>query len=461
MDIITRSLLDLTPSFIKRNEEYARRWAYYKGNAYLDSMVQAELKKAGKLKAMQEVYNCITQAVDIDARFVMKKELGVLCQDGKSEWEDIIVQEIWERSSFQKNKYKLVRTGANLGDTYLIVQELDEFPFARIIVANSEDMQIFTNPHDQDLTDRAHQHYNFYDEQAKKARSWDKLWLPDREEVYIDGVLQEEYSKEYKYFTEVPVIHIKHLDIGESQGLHTWHSIGAQVDAVNELASYLWLIMQRYGEPTMIASGPTKPDKLVRRDGNIIYTGMQGDLKILEYQGNILPQIITFSGIVTDYIQNGLPELSLNKIRDMGGNISGYAVSMHLADMVAKIDELRGNYADGIEYANSLALKARLKSNAPIEEFQNDIIFEPILPEDELSKWTINQKRLELQIESRQSVMREQGLTEDEIEARFEEIKQELESVLDVTYPNRIDEEFRALGFNEPGANRQKENQDE
>ncbi len=446
MDIVTRSILQLTPRFVERNEEYARRWAYYKGNVYLDSLVRGSLKKAGRLKAMQEVYNCITQAVDIDTRFIMKQDLAVLCPEGKSEWEDIIVQEIWERSSFQKNKYKLVRTGANLGDTYLIVQELDESPFARIIVANSEDMEIFTNPHDQEETERAHQHYNFYDEQAKKVRSWDRIWYKDRIETYIDGKFAEEYSGEYKYFTEVPVVQIKHLDIGESYGLHTWHSIQAQMDAVNEIASYLWLILQRYGEPTLIAAGPKKPEKIVRHDGNVIYVGMNGDLRILEYVGNVLPQIIDFSKIVTEYIQNSLPELSLSKIRDIG-NLSGYAVSMHLADMVAKIEELRGNYADGIEYANALALKARLKSNAPLEEFQNDIIYQPILPEDEMSKWAVNRQRLDLGIESRQSIMREEGYTEEEIETRFEELRNELEQTLDVTYPNRIDEEFMRMGF--------------
>ena len=446
MDIVTKSLLQLTPRFVERNEEYAKRWAYYKGNVYLDSLVRGDLKKAGRLRAMQEVYNCITQAVDIDARFIMKQDLAVLCPEGKSEWQDIIVQEIWERSSFQKHKYKLVRTGANLGDTYLIVQELDEFPFARIIVANSEDIEIFTNPHDQEETERAHQHYNFYDEQARKVRSWDRVWYKDRMETYIDGKLAEEYSGEYKYFTEVPVIQIKHIDIGESYGLHTWHNIQAQMDAVNEIASYLWLILQRYGEPTLIASGPKKPEKIVRRDGNVIYVGMDGDLRILEYMGNVLPQIIEFSKIVTDYIQNSMPELSLNKIRDLG-NLSGYAVSMHLADMIAKIEELRGNYADGIEYANALALKARLKSNAPIEEFQNDIIYQPILPEDEISKWAVNRQRLDLGIESRQSIMREEGYTEEEIGTRFEELRQELEQTLEVTYPNRIDEEFRKMGF--------------
>lgn len=446
MDIITKSLLQLTPRFVERNEEYARRWAYYKGNVYLDSLVRGDLKKAGRLRAMQEVYNCITQAVDIDARFIMKQDLAVLCPEGKSEWQDIIVQEIWERSSFQKNKYKLVRTGANLGDAYLIVQELDEFPFARIIVANSEDMEIFTNPHDQEETERAHQHYNFYDEQAKKVRSWDRVWYKDRIETYIDGKLVEEYSGEYKYFTEVPVIQIKHIDIGEAYGLHTWHSIQAQMDAVNEIASYLWLILQRYGEPTLIATGPKKPEKIVRRDGNVIYVGIDGDLRILEYAGNVLPQIIEFSKIVTDYIQNSLPELSLNKIRDLG-NLSGYAVSMHLADMIAKIEELRGNYADGIEYANALALKARLKSNAPVEEFQNDIIYQPILPEDEMSKWAVNKQRLDLGIESRRSILREEGYTEEEIETRFEELRQELEQTLEVTYPNRIDEEFMKMGF--------------
>ena len=445
MDIITRSILELTPRFIERNEQYTKRWAYYKGNAYVESLVQVDLRKAGKLKAMQEVYNCITQAVDISTRFIMKRDLSVLCPEGKSEWEDILVQEIWERSSFQKHKYKLARTGANLGDTYLIVQELDEKPFARIIVANSEDMELFPNPHDQDETEMARQSYNFYDREERKVKSWNKIWFKDREEVYIDGKLIEEYSREHS-FGEVPVIHIKHIDIGESYGLHTWHSIQAQMDAVNEIASYLWLILQRYGEPTLIAKGPKKPEKIVRRDGNVIYVGMDGDLRILEYVGNVLPQIIDFSKIVTEYIQNSLPELSLNKIRDLG-NLSGYAVSMHLADMVAKIEELRGNYADGIEYANALALKARLKSNAPIEEFQNDIIYQPILPEDEVTKWAVNRQRLDLGIESKRSIMREEGYTEEEIETRFEELRQELEQTLDVTYPNRIDEEFRKMGF--------------
>ena len=115
--------------------------------------------------------------------------------------------------------------------------------------------------------------------------------------------------------------------------------------------------------------------------------------------------------------------------------------------MVAKIEELRGNYADGIEYANALALKARLKSRAPIEEFQNDIIYQPILPEDEISKWAVNRQRLDLGIESRQSIMREEGYTEEEIAERFEELRQELEQTLEVTYPNRIDDEFRQMGF--------------
>ena len=36
---------------------------------------------------------------------------------------------------------------------------------------------------------------------------------------------------------KIPVIRIKHIDIGEAYGLHTWHSIQAQIDAVNEIAS--------------------------------------------------------------------------------------------------------------------------------------------------------------------------------------------------------------------------------
>ena len=43
--------------------------------------------------------------------------------------------------------------------------------------------------------------------------------------------------------------------------------------------------------------------------------------------------------------------------------------------------------------------------------------------------------------------MREEGYTEEEIVERFEELRQELRTDPDITYPNRIDEEFMRMGF--------------
>lgn len=428
MDPVSLSLASLRGTKWERRLRYQLNWSYYKAEEYLTELGKEYVKDRKLFKHMRRVFGYVTQVVDTDARFVMKRRLGV---EADPEFEEQIL-EIWERSNFQAEKYKLVRYGANLGDAFLIVQDISEnsgVVVPRIVVANSEDMDIITDPDDQTVVIRAEQEYAFIDEDGKPhTRRW--VYYPDRIERFTDERMDQGFPRPHP-FGEVPVIHIKAIDIGEAYGLCSWHNVQGQLDEVNELGSYMNRILLRYADPTLVAAGmspdPNAPKPVFRKgihEDNVYFLPEGADMKILEYQGSVLSDIIAQIDHIADNIKDQLPELSLSKIREHSG-LSGYAVSLHAADLIAKIEELRGSFANGIEWANALALRAIRRSTAPLEEFANRIVFESILPEDEESKLRVWMMEKDLGLVSRRELLRRQGLTEEEINQRLQEIDED------------------------------------
>ncbi|OUN01408.1 MAG: hypothetical protein BAA04_04790 [Firmicutes bacterium ZCTH02-B6] len=425
MDPVTLSLASIRETKQDRLMRYLRAWAYYKAEEYLDELGKEYIKERKLFQHMRRVFGYVTQVVDTDVRFVMKRRLSV---ESKPEFEEDILT-IWERSNFQAEKYKLVRYGANLGDAYLIVQDVSDNSTVvapRIIVANTEDMDIITEPDDQTVVIQAIQEYGFYDEDGRPhRRKW--VYYPDRIERYTDDRMDEGFPRPHP-FGEVPVIHIKAIDIGEQWGLCSWHNVQGQLDEVNELGSYMNRILLRYADPTLIATGVNPGEKPVFRKGinqdNVYFLPQNADMKVLEYQGSVLSDVIAMIDRIADNIKDQLPELSLAKIREQSG-LSGYAVSLHAADFIAKVEELRGNFANGIEWANALALRAIRRSNAPLEEFKNTIVFESILPQDRESTLRAWQIERDLGILSRREMLRRDGLTEEEIDTRLQEVEQD------------------------------------
>lgn len=428
MDAVSLSLASLKGTRAERQRRYQLNWSYYKAHEYLDELGKQYVKDRKLFKHMRRVFGYVTQVVDTDARFVMKRRLMV---EADPEFEEDIY-EVWERSNFQSEKYKLVRFGANLGDAYLIVQDISDTPgvvVPRIIVANTEDMEVVTDPDDQTVVTRAEQEYSFFDEDGRPhTRKW--IYYPDRIERYTDERMDPGFPRRHP-FGDVPVIHIKAIDIGEAYGLCSWHNVQGQLDEVNELGSYMNRILIRYADPTLVATGMQPNDgggRPVLRKGigedNVYFLPPEGDIKILEYSGSVLSDVLAQIREIADNIKDQLPELSLSKIREQSG-LSGYAVSLHAADLIAKIEELRGNFANGIEWANALALRAIRRSTAPLEEFKNTIVYESILPEDEEAKLRSWQIEKDLGIVSRKELLRRQGLSEDEIAQRLQEIDED------------------------------------
>ncbi|MDI9412095.1 MAG: phage portal protein [Bacillota bacterium] len=434
---INQSILDLRESDQERFRRYQLNWLYYKGRQYTAQLGKDYTKEQKLFKYMRRVFDCVTHTVDTDARFAMGRKLSV---EAEEEFE-IDILDMWERSNFQAEKYKLARYGANLGDAFLILQNLGDGNaiIPRLVVANSEDMTVAKDPDDQNQILWAKQSYIYFDDRGKShTRDW--IYWPDRIERYTDGKMGKDYPQPHP-FGEVPVVHIKPLDIGEAYGLCTWHNVQTQIDEVNELGSFSNRILLRYADPTLVAKGMQPGTKPTIRKGlnedNVYYLpSPESNIEILEYSGVVLPHILEHIKHIEDNIRDQLPEMSLAKIREQSG-LSGYAVSLHAAELIAKIDELRGNFSNGIEWINALALRAMRRSGAPLEEFVNRIVYEPVLPEDEVQTMNVWQMESNLGLAGRKEFWRRQGLSEQEMVDREAEIDDDLDKQLDRTHSQR------------------------
>lgn len=423
LDPVTASLLQLRDSHFQRMQRYQLNWLYYRANEYLDELGKQYTKEQKLFKHLRRLFGYVTQTVDADTRFGMGRTLDV---DAEPDYVDDI-RTIWERSNFQRQKYKLARFAANLGDSYLIVQDISDnssVVVPRIVVANSEDMDVVTDPDDQTQVVRAKQSYSFIGDDGRPHRR-DWIYYPDRIERYTDDKLDEGYPKPHP-FREVPVIQMPFVDIGEAYGLCSWHSVQGQLDGINEMASFSNRIMLRYADPLTVASGvQPNEDASIRRgikDHNIMYlANPEAKLGYLEFNGSVLSDILEMIRDVEKNIKDQLPELTLSQIREQTG-LSGYSVSLQAAELIAKINEFRGNMSNGIEWANSLALRAIRRSNAPLEEFANRILYDPVLPEDPEQKQRIEHADLDKGLTSRRRILRERGLGEAEIDRLLQEV---------------------------------------
>lgn len=426
MDALTKSILEVQESDIERLARYQRYWRYYHGRAFFvtnddeAAAVEEYLRQHKMFKDMRDIFSCVSRVVDANARFVMKRELQLEAEEDIKQH----IDELWERSNIQREKYKLVRFGANLGDAYLYLlpREGDNVPM--MYVANTEDFTPYYDQHDRTKMLAARQSYTFMD--GDTARDWSRIFWPDRVETYVDEVLQQEYSFPHE-FGIVPVFHVRNIDIGERFGQNSWVNVQHRLDTLNELASYARSILYRYANPELKGKNVIPPaDGRLRRGYSaggtpITYLQGDGDLEPLEFGGNAVPHLLEYMRTVYDDIKDDLPELALAQLRGQTG-LSGYSVQLQMMDAVAKIDELRGNYGDVLELANSVAVRAALRSKAPLEDFANRVVFEDVLPEDPTEVMQVEEGERRMGILSRREQLRRRGLTDEEIDERLQEV---------------------------------------
>jgi hypothetical protein len=224
----------------------------------------------------------------------------------------------------------------------------------------------------------------------------------------------------------IPVVHIRNLDIGEEFGLCSFHNLLPTVDALNEIASFMLEIVKLYADPVIVGRGMERGSlrkQTVDADGRPVATVWwvptpEGSFEFLEWRGN-LPDVLAFLDRIQSAIERHTPELTLGGLQDRK-SMSGYSISLHLIELVRKVEEMRGNYFTGLERANRMALRIlELQGNGEFGEAGHRIIADPVLPVDDERQLRILQMENQvLRIKSRASVAAERGIEQVSEELR-------------------------------------------
>lgn len=245
-----------------------------------------------------------------------------------------------------------------------------------------------------------------------------EVYTKDKVQIYIDDKLVKDIPNRYGEFWLIHVANMPSLKDpvwGESE----LERIGDTIDEMNSTLSRISAIEDIYAKPRIIASGIRDASNL-KQEHNVWSTPDNAELKILEYNGNVIPSMLKKYEMLENYLRNKCPELILNDL----GNISGYALKLKLSKLIKKIKNYRSVYFDGIKKLAKLALAM---DGVVINEVQVNV--DPVIPADEvedLNKW-IN--LLSMNLVSRQTVAEALGI---DFEAEQKKITKENAWILEM-----------------------------
>ncbi len=416
--LVEQAILSLRETDYSRNTRYRRNWRYYQNMPYAEP-------RPGLYARMRAIFNQVTKIVDTDARFTMGERLQV-----KAEPEvEGAINRLWEWSEFQHEKYLLARYGACCGDAFIKVVdnrawELNPEPDAeRPVLLNvlpPDAVSPRYDPHDRRRMVACKIEY-------VHGRDIHKEVITPEEVLLYDGRDPERVVKRFENpLGFIPIVHIRNLDIGEEFGLCSFHSLLPTVDAINELASFVFDIAKLYADPVIIGRGMERGSlrkQTVDADGKPVATVWwvptpEGSFEFLEWKGN-LPDVLAFLDRIQTSIERNTPELALSGLQDRR-DVSGYSVSLHLVELSRKIQEMRGSYFSALEKANRMALRIfEMQGNGTFANPSHRVIGDPILPvDDERQVRVLQMENQVLRIKSRATVAAERGIENVEEELR-------------------------------------------
>jgi hypothetical protein len=237
-----------------------------------------------------------------------------------------------------------------------------------------------------------------------------EIYTKDRMQLYIDDRLVKDIPNRYGEFWLIHVANMPSLKDpvwGESE----LERIGDTIDEMNSTLSRISAIEDIYAKPRIIASGIRDASNL-KQEHNVWSTPDNAELKILEYNGNVIPSMLKKYEMLENYLRNKCPELILNDL----GNISGYALKLKLSKLIKKIKNYRSVYFDGIKKLAKLALAM---DGVVVDEVA--IKVDPVIPADEvedLNKWLM---LMQSQLVSKQTVAEALGYDYNEEARKIEE----------------------------------------
>lgn len=339
---------------------------------------------------------------------------------------------------FQKNRWThllnlIVLYGKVTGDAFIKLAPSapeSQFGSLRLILLDTESVEIEVSPHDRDDVHFVTVSYYFFDRDESKSGSFIRRSYKEIiDSKSVTGFIDDEYAPEYSYDHDlgfIPVVHVRNSDSGG--GIYGESFVARLTDAqdgLNLLTSDIVDIVRYDGHKTTIFQN-VNIDKGASRDG---MTSGEIDLSIgkgllVKGEGKVykLDQQHDLGAALQEYDRKldafydlaGVPRISREMISHLG-NLSGRAIERLYQDAIESTREAQGLYGESFcELANKVAVMLGYAPTVVRALWNTDVIS----PDIE----TLSQE-LEIGARSIKSVMRKLGIRD--VERMMKEIEEE------------------------------------
>ena len=372
----------LTETAQERRQRYMLNWAYYLNRQY-DTAIQSAVDSDAAHRAQETLYrkikplfNICTAAADLDASAVLPQPVQIIIDNERGQ---DVIDRMWRRSRLDAGLSKMLLWGSAMGDTFLRLA--NEFDAPEAVIEAPTNFDVVYNPQDKTEILSAESSYNYTDPTDDHEYTYSLIITPESYSTYRNG-------RAYAYAGNpadvtgplnswpnslgfVPVSHYKALDSGGDYGLSTFFNVLAQLDAANEIASYMAEIIRVHAKPQMVAywikNGDLSKGDADRGEDNIWYfngnssmaqLGIKPEVSLLEWSGGDLAGINTFIDGLRTSIEEQLPEWHLKRVRDQSAP-SGYSVALQLTEFSLKMARMERAAKAALSEINCMAMVAQ------------------------------------------------------------------------------------------------------
>ncbi|QAT39528.1 hypothetical protein [Clostridium sp. JN-9] len=313
--------------------DYNKEWGYFRNTNVM------YLQKTDKKYRLQNIFNFITQAVNVDVNLLIKglKSVGTDANSNYVEMLNAIYKNI------RKDLFSMYL--AVYGNAYLKM-ELDEAEQKITLKVLQSPNTDFVKDTDGNILQAT---YSYLQKDEKgNSTSVKEVYTATLIQKYVDGKIVEEKENKFGF---VPLYHFMFTDIGEKFGANSFDHIAIQQDIINAYANVIYQIGNKMMDPIYLIKGDFSPKdrksittefaKNIFEGINVLTTTPDGGIEVVSGGMENTEKALAFLDKIQQNIEQNLPELLLTKIVDK--NLSGKALTMLLLGLITKIEGAREN----------------------------------------------------------------------------------------------------------------------
>ena len=365
----------LPESFSKRRSNIIKWWTYYHGSDPLTGANQwSHLYRRYETmpkREIEDIENHTRICTDRLRRLLINSWRGFEIAGEEAE---AAVSEVFRRNKWPHLLNLITLYGKVTGDAFIkLLPTGPESPFApiRLILLDTEGVELETDPHDRDEVKSVTVSYDFFDRDEGGSKLVKRSYREVIDSASVTAFVDDEYAPDYSYDHKlgfIPVVHVRNGDTGGGIYGESYVSqlVSAQ-DGLNMLTSDLVDIVRYDGHKTTVFQN-VAIDKGASRDG---LTAGEIDLSIgkglvVKGDGKVykLDQQHDLGAALQEYDRKldafyglaGVPRVN-GDIASRLGNLSGRAIERLYQDAIESTREAQGIYGDAFcELARKVAV---------------------------------------------------------------------------------------------------------